>query len=321
MTPTTRPGTPGTCSSRNCVERMAALDVSRRMPGTSRRLHRRRGGDRRHAAAGHHGRWRSVALPKIQNELSLSDAGRSWVITAYADVRRSGTLLGGRLGDTIGRKRTFIAGVALFTIASILCGLAWDEATSATARLAQGIGADDASPTALALIATTFPKRPPTAIFAAMTGIGSVMGRSWAARDRGVLAVGVLGQCADRLADPRLRQTHRAAIRLDAQSAVLATLRPCSVFRWAGGLAVPDHHRRRNCCGGGVLGRFLLQGAQLLPAPGHVQRPQQGGQCSSCDLHGGRRGCSTLTVLIRSARPAHHGLQRAACRRGLTSRS
>ena len=63
-----------------------------------------------------------VALPKIQDELGLSDAGRSWVITAYVLTFGGLMLLGGRLGDTIGRKRTFIVGVALFTIASILCG-------------------------------------------------------------------------------------------------------------------------------------------------------------------------------------------------------
>ena len=89
-----------------------------------------------------------VALPKIQDELSLSDAGRSWVITAYVLTFGGLMLLGGRLGDTIGRKRTFIVGVALFTIASILCGIAWDEATLVTARLLQGVGAAIASPTA-----------------------------------------------------------------------------------------------------------------------------------------------------------------------------
>ena len=68
-----------------------------------------------------------VALPKIQDELDLSDAGRSWVITAYVLTFGGLMLLGGRLGDTIGRKRTFIVGVALFTIASILCGIAWNE--------------------------------------------------------------------------------------------------------------------------------------------------------------------------------------------------
>src|ERR1700759_1596235 len=99
-----------------------------------------------------------VALPKIQDELILSDAGLSWVITAYVLTFGGLMLLGGRLGDTIGRKRTFIVCVALFTIASILCGLAWNETTLVTARLLQGVGAAIASPTALALIATPFPQ-------------------------------------------------------------------------------------------------------------------------------------------------------------------
>src|SRR5580698_9267076 len=121
-----------------------------------------------------------VALPKIQDELSLSDAGRSWVITAYVLTFGGLMLLGGRLGDTIGRKRTFIVGVALFTIASILCAVAWDEVTLVIARLLQGVGAAIASPTGFALVATTFAKGPArnaaTAVFAAMTGVGSVMG-------------------------------------------------------------------------------------------------------------------------------------------------
>src|SRR5690349_5629081 len=118
-----------------------------------------------------------VALPKIQDELGLSDAGRSWVITAYVLTFGGLMLLGGRLGDTIGRKRTFIVGVALFTIASVLCGVAWDEATLVIARLLQGVGAAIASPTALALIPATFPKGPArtfaTAVFAAVTASGS----------------------------------------------------------------------------------------------------------------------------------------------------
>src|SRR6201986_3173859 len=121
-----------------------------------------------------------VALPKIQNDLSLSDAGRSWVITAYVLTFGGLMLLGGRLGDSIGRKRTFIVGVALFTIASALCGIAWDEGTLVVARLLQGVGAAIASPTGLALVATTFPKGPgrnaATAVFGAMTGIGFGVG-------------------------------------------------------------------------------------------------------------------------------------------------
>src|SRR6185436_16264641 len=175
-----------------------------------------------------------VALPKIQNELSLSDAGRSWVITAYVLTFGGLMLLGGRLGDTIGRKRTFIVGVALFTIASILCGLAWNEATLVTARLLQGVGAAIASPTALALIATTFPKGPArnaaTAIFAAMTGVGSVMGLivggaltevSW----RWAFLINVpIGLLMIHLARRTLRETHRERLKLDATGAILATL-------------------------------------------------------------------------------------------------
>ena len=175
-----------------------------------------------------------VALPKIQDELSLSDAGRSWVITAYVLTFGGLMLLGGRLGDVIGRKRTFIVGVALFTIASILCGLAWNETTLVTARLLQGVGAAIASPTALALIATTFPKGPArnaaTAIFAAMTGIGSVMGLivggaltevSW----RWAFLINVpIGLLMIHLARRTLRETHREPMKLDATGAILATL-------------------------------------------------------------------------------------------------
>src|SRR3954464_3849754 len=175
-----------------------------------------------------------VALPKIQDELSLSDAGRSWVITAYVLTFGGLMLLGGRLGDTIGRKHTFIVGVALFTIASILCGVAWDETTLVIARLLQGVGAAIASPTGLALIATPFPKAPArnaaTAVFAAMTGVGSVMGLivggaltevSW----RWAFLVNVpIGLVMLYLARKTLRETHRERMKLDAAGAVLATL-------------------------------------------------------------------------------------------------
>ena len=175
-----------------------------------------------------------VALPKIQDELSLSDAGRSWVITAYVLTFGGLMLLGGRLGDTIGRKRTFIVGVALFTIASILCGVAWDETTLVIARLLQGVGSAIASPTGLALVATTFPKGPArnaaTAIFAAMTGVGSVMGLvvggaltvfSW----RYAFLVNVpIGIVMIYLARTTLRETHKERMKLDAAGALLATL-------------------------------------------------------------------------------------------------
>ena len=175
-----------------------------------------------------------VALPKIQNELSLSDAGRSWVITAYVLTFGGLMLLGGRLGDTIGRKRTFIVGVALFTISSVLCAVAWDEVTLVIARLSQGVGSAIASPTGLALVATTFSKGPArnaaTAVFAAMTAIGSVMGLvvggaltefSW----RLAFLVNVpIGLVMIYLARTALRETNRERMKLDAAGAMLATL-------------------------------------------------------------------------------------------------
>lgn len=175
-----------------------------------------------------------VALPQIQDELGLSDAGRSWVITAYVLTFGGLMLLGGRLGDTIGRKRTFIVGVALFTIASILCGIAWNESTLVIARLLQGVGAAIASPTGLALVATTFPKGPArnaaTAVFAAMTGVGSVLGLvvggalteiSW----RLAFLVNVpMGILVIYLAYTTLRETHKERMKLDAAGALLATL-------------------------------------------------------------------------------------------------
>ncbi|MEO6793424.1 MAG: MFS transporter [Mycobacterium sp.] len=175
-----------------------------------------------------------VALPKIQDELGLSDAGRSWVITAYVLTFGGLMLLGGRLGDTIGRKRTFIGGVAMFTIASVLCAVAWDAPTLVVARLLQGVGAAIASPTALALTATTFPKGPARnaaiAVFGAMTAIGSVMGLvvggaltevSWR------LAFGVnvpIGVLMIYLARTALTETNRERMKLDAAGALLATL-------------------------------------------------------------------------------------------------
>src|SRR6201996_7084898 len=175
-----------------------------------------------------------VALPKIQNDLSLSDAGRSWVITAYVLTFGGLMLLGGRLGHTIGRKRTFIVGVALFTISSVLCAVAWDEVTMVIARLSQGVGSAIASPTGLALVATTFPKGPArnfaTAVFAAMAGVGSVMGLvvggaltevSW----RLAFLVNVpIGLVMMYLARTALRETNKERMKLDATGAVLATL-------------------------------------------------------------------------------------------------
>ncbi len=175
-----------------------------------------------------------VALPKIQNDLGLSDAGRSWVITAYVLTFGGLILLGGRLGDTIGRKRAFLVGVALFTVVSAMCGIAWNGGALVLARLLQGVAAAIIAPTGMALVATTFAKGPlrnaAMAVLGAIAGLSSVLGLvvggaltevSW----RLVFLVNVpIGLLVLYLARTALPETQKERMKLDATGAGLATL-------------------------------------------------------------------------------------------------
>jgi EmrB/QacA subfamily drug resistance transporter len=98
----------------------------------------------------------NVALPSIQADLDLSDEGLQWIVNAYTLVFGGFLLLGGRLGDLLGRKRVFLAGLVVFTGASLLDGLAGSEATLIGARALQGLGAALIAPAALSIISTTF---------------------------------------------------------------------------------------------------------------------------------------------------------------------
>jgi EmrB/QacA subfamily drug resistance transporter len=122
----------------------------------------------------------NIALPSIQADLGFSQANLSWVVNAYVLAFGGLLLLGGRVGDLLGRRRIFMFGIALFTLASFLGGIAQGEATLLIARALQGVGAAIASPTALALITTTFPAGPPRnramAVYAAMSGMGAAIG-------------------------------------------------------------------------------------------------------------------------------------------------
>jgi EmrB/QacA subfamily drug resistance transporter len=97
-----------------------------------------------------------VALPSIGTDLGFSEQALQWVLSAYALTFGGLLLLGGRAADLLGRRRLFMAGVVLFTAASLLCGLAWSPAALLAARVAQGAGAAIMTPTALSIITTTF---------------------------------------------------------------------------------------------------------------------------------------------------------------------
>ena len=98
----------------------------------------------------------NVALPSIQVDLGFSQENLQWVISAYALVFGGLLLLGGRAADLLGRRRIFLAGVVVFTVASLLAGLAWSEPSLIAARALQGLGAAIISPAALSILSTTF---------------------------------------------------------------------------------------------------------------------------------------------------------------------
>jgi EmrB/QacA subfamily drug resistance transporter len=100
----------------------------------------------------------NVALPSIQSDLHFSQANLTWVLDAYMIAFGSFLLLAGRMGDLIGRKRVFLAGLVLFTAASAACGLAQDQTMLIAARFVQGLGGAVASAVILALIVTEFRK-------------------------------------------------------------------------------------------------------------------------------------------------------------------
>ncbi|MGV9673260.1 DHA2 family efflux MFS transporter permease subunit [Gordonia sp. NPDC003504] len=176
----------------------------------------------------------ALALPSIRDHLDLGESSANWVITAYVLAFGGLMLLGGRLGDTFGRKRMFIVGVTAFTLTSLLCGVAWNEASLIVGRALQGASAAVAAPTAMALVATTFapgkPRSQAFAIYAAMTGVGSVAGlilggvlteMSW----RLVFLINVpIGLAVAVGAVFALRESQGERLALDVRGAVLATV-------------------------------------------------------------------------------------------------
>lgn len=122
----------------------------------------------------------NVALPTIQRGLHFSTANLKWLITAYAVTFGGLLLFGGRTGDLYGKRRMFMIGIVIFAAASLLGGLATNEAWLIVTRGLQGVGAAIAAPTALSLIATNFPqgeaRNRAFGVYAAMSGGGGAVG-------------------------------------------------------------------------------------------------------------------------------------------------
>jgi EmrB/QacA subfamily drug resistance transporter len=177
----------------------------------------------------------NVALPPIQRAFGFSGSGLEWVVNAYALAFGGLLLLGGRAGDILGRRRVFIAGVIVFSLASLLGGLATTQEWLLVARALQGVGAAIVAPTALSLVTTTFPEGAPRnramGVYAAMSIGGAAMGllaggllttyASW----RWVLFVNVpIGAAVALLAPRALPDAPGRPGRFDVSGAITVTL-------------------------------------------------------------------------------------------------
>jgi EmrB/QacA subfamily drug resistance transporter len=122
----------------------------------------------------------NVALPSIKSDLNFSETNLQWVISAYAILFGGTLLLGGRLADLLGRRRLFATGLALFAASSLLCGLAWSEASLIGFRALQGLGGALLAPAALSLLMTTFvegrERNLALGIYGAASGSGAAVG-------------------------------------------------------------------------------------------------------------------------------------------------
>ncbi|HTN25404.1 MAG TPA: MFS transporter [Solirubrobacteraceae bacterium] len=176
-----------------------------------------------------------TALPEIHRTLDFSTTGLSWVQNAYALSFGGLLLLGARAGDILGRRRTFIAGIALFTTASMLGGLAQSPAWLLAARALQGVGAAIAAPSTLALLTTTFREGPERtralAAYSAVAGgggsVGLVLGgmlTSWVSWRWGLFINVPIGVALIWLAPRHLPETAPRPGRFDAAGAATSTL-------------------------------------------------------------------------------------------------
>jgi EmrB/QacA subfamily drug resistance transporter len=177
----------------------------------------------------------NVALPSIQTDLGFSQENLQWVVSAYALLFGGFLLLGGRVADIVGRRRVFVAGLVVFTVASLVSGLAWNEASLIAARGLQGLGAALITPAALSILSTTFAegkeRNAALGAWGAVGAFGAVAGvllggvltdaLSWEWIFFVNVPVGIAGLL---LARPLLNESRDAAVQsFDAPGAVLVT--------------------------------------------------------------------------------------------------
>jgi EmrB/QacA subfamily drug resistance transporter len=177
----------------------------------------------------------NIALPQMQEGLRFSQSNLSWVLNAYLLTFGGLLLLGGRMGDLFGRRRLFIGGVALFTVASVFGGLATSAGWLVIARAFQGIGAALAAPSALALLMTSFPEGPQrtralsyfTAVSSAGGSIGLILGgvlTAWASWRWTLFVNAPIGIAVVVLASRYIGESARQRGRLDLAGALTSTL-------------------------------------------------------------------------------------------------
>lgn len=212
----------------------------------------------------------NVALPQMQQALDFSPTGLSWVVNAYSLAFGGLLLLGARSGDLLGRRPTFIAGLAVFTLASLAGGFAASGAFLVAARVVQGIGAAFAAPATLSLLTTMFPdgreRTRALGLYTAMSiggaSLGMVVGgvllevASW----RWVMLVNVpIGAVVATLAWLAVPHTPRRPGRFDLTGAVTSTL-------GVSGLVYGFVHAASNGWGDPVTVLSILLGVLLLGA-------------------------------------------------------
>ena len=122
----------------------------------------------------------NVALPSIQSDLHFSQENLQWILSAYALTFGGFLLLGGRAADLLGRRRIFLAGLAVFSLASLLAGLAWSDTSLIAFRALQGFGAAVITPAALSILSTTFregrERNIALGVWGAVGGVGAAAG-------------------------------------------------------------------------------------------------------------------------------------------------